>query len=144
MNVSAASNNALLFAIADLAMTRSLLAAISTTAPGVGLTSGRGVEPRTNFTPTPEIEPRFRVQPETEIKPRFTVQPEDRVLPLSEPTDEPVELKPVDTLDLLLPAPWQLVLRDHVWNKPVEAEPVDAQPPKVYEVKTGKMLDTFL
>ena len=150
MNASLSSNAALLLATADLAMTRSLLAAIGTTIPGKanpnasgpaasgssggpgGAASGVSFEGRARIEPTPRIEPRLVHRPEA-------VEPNR--IHLATPAELPKEKVIVSEP---LPTPWQTLMRERVWNRAISVDiPTIPQRPATPPQTSGAMLDSF-
>ncbi len=92
-------------------------------------------EPRRTITPQPRYEARQVIEPEPVVLPPATIE-----LP-------PVETEAADRTECVgpLPAPWQLLLREKVWNRPVATPPpASATPFAPATSQSGGVLDLFV
>lgn len=90
-------------------------------------------------------EPRRVVTPEPRYEARRVIEPEPRYLPPRVIELPPIEAEAADRPECVgpLPAPWQLLLREKVWNRPV-ATPPPAEAYRLVKPTGGAMLDLFV
>ena len=139
----------LLVASLDLQLVRLIRGAIAANGPnganGRPAAAGASGDGACSSTRSPQLEgPRLKLRPEPLFLPRPVHRPEEATLQrVGSPLTDVPALPPATGP---LPAPWQTLLREKVWNRPVEAPTPPETVAEAYQPKAegGGILDAFV